>query len=47
MIIAPERFQDFPGAFFLQKTCLPYFFFVLLQTDNVITFNDETDIYQS
>ena len=31
----------------MQKTCLPYFFFVLLQTDYIIMFNDEKDIYQS
>ncbi len=48
MIIAPRKVSRlFPEHFFLQKTCLPYFFFILLQTDYIIMFNDEKDIYQS
>lgn len=47
-MIAPGKVPRlFPEHFFLQKTCLAYFFFVLLQTDYIIMFNDEKDIYQS
>lgn len=47
-MIAPGKVPKlFLEHFFLQKTCLLYFFFVLLQTDYIIMFNDEKDIYQS
>lgn len=47
MIALGKVSRLFPEHFFLQKTCLAYFFFVLLQTDYIIMFNDEKDIYQS
>lgn len=47
MIIAPGKVSRLFLEHFFAENLSALFFFVLLQTDYVITFNDETDIYQS